>query len=220
MDFLHQIRLVDWPWLLGVALGAYAFGCMTTGYYLVRSCTGRDLRELGSGGVGARNAGRFLGGGGFLLTFLGDFAKGLIAVWCALHLTGDTQMAAAALLAVTVGHIWPLQLGFRGGKGVATALGGLAIYDLRLFVWLVCFFAVGLVLCRRSILAGLLAFLCLPVVPLSALLRGNQPGGFSESVVTCIIVFLVILAHRKNIAEEFSRFSESRSLESSPKTKL
>lgn len=220
MDFLHQLRHADWSLVLWVALGAYGLGCLTTGYYLVRIRTGRDLRELGSGSVGARNVGRFLGASGFVITLLGDFGKGMVAVWCALYLTGDKQMAAIALLAATTGHIWPVQLGLRGGKGVMTVVGGLAVYDFRLLLWLLCFFAIGLVILRKSVVAGLVAFLCLPVVSLSALVRGGNQGGLVDSVTACLIAFLVIFAHRRNIAEELFSCSGPHSLESSPKTKL
>jgi acyl phosphate:glycerol-3-phosphate acyltransferase len=220
MDFLHQMQMVDWLRVFGVALGAYALGCLTTGYYLFRFRTGRDLRELGSGSVGARNAGRFLGASGFLITLLCDFGKGVLAVWCAQYLTGDKQLAAIALLAAIIGHIWPLQLGLRGGKGVATAVGGVAMYDVRLLLWLLCFFAVGLVIFRKSVVPGLLAFLCLPIVPLSILFRGPNQVDLADAVTTCVLAFLVLFAHRRNIAEELFKLYRSHSLESSPKTKL
>jgi len=214
------MQLVDWSRFFWVAIAAYSLGCLTTGYYLVRSRTGRDLRELGSGSVGARNVGRFCGASGFLITLLCDFGKGVVAVWCTQYLTGDKQLSAVALLAATVGHIWPLQLGLRGGKGVATALGGLAMYDLRLLLWLVCFFAVGLVIFRKSVVAGLLAFLLLPAVPLSILFRGGNHADFGDALTTCALAGLVLLAHRRNIVAEFFKFSDSHSLESSPRTKL
>jgi glycerol-3-phosphate acyltransferase PlsY len=220
MDFVHQMQLVDWSRFFWVALGSYALGCLTTGYYLVRSRTGQDLRELGSGSVGARNAGRFVGASGFLITLLCDFGKGVVVVWCAQYLTGDKEMSAIALLAATVGHIWPLQLGLRGGKGVATALGGLAMYDIRLFLWFGCFFAIGLVIFRKSVIPGLLAFLFLPIIPLLTLFRGSNHVGLADTVTTCVLAFLVLLSHRRNIVEEFLKFADSHSLEPSPKTKL
>src|ERR1035441_7362285 len=116
---------------LGVLAGSYVLGCFSTGYYLVRQRTGQDIRELGSGSTGARNAGRVLGCQGFWLTMAGDMAKGALAVWLALALTGNDRVAMLAWLAVVMGHIWPAQMGFRGGKGVSTSLAGLLIYDWR-----------------------------------------------------------------------------------------
>ena len=84
--------------VLGVASGSYVLGCYSTGYYLVRKRTGQDIRELGSGSTGARNAGRALGRSGFLLTMAGDLAKGGLAVWLALALTGNDRVALLAWL--------------------------------------------------------------------------------------------------------------------------
>ena len=108
---------------------------------------------------GARNAGRVLGRRGFWLTMAGDMAKGALAVWLALALTGNDRVALLALLAVVAGHIWPAQIGFRGGKGVSTSLAGLLIYDWRLALIYVLFFLAALVLTRRSVAASL-AGLC------------------------------------------------------------
>jgi len=141
-------------------------------------------------------------------------------VWITQYLTGDKEMAAIALLAVTVGHIWPVQLGFKGGKGVATALGGLAIFDLSLFLCFYCFFAAGLIILRRSVPSGLLAFLALPFVALLLHFGGGTRSEVMETLAVALLVFLVLLAHRKNIAQELFRFPQSDSLESSPKTKI
>ncbi len=78
MPWLEQLQSVDWGKGIGVVLGSYVLGCFTTGYYLVRWRTGQDLRGLGSGSVGAKNAGRVLGAMGFLLTLTGDLAKGAL----------------------------------------------------------------------------------------------------------------------------------------------
>jgi glycerol-3-phosphate acyltransferase PlsY len=114
--------------ILAIGL-SYAIGCVSTGYYVVRLWTGADIRKFGSGATGARNVSRLLGRSGFVITFLGDFAKGLVAVWLASMLTKQHWVITASLLAVVIGHIWPAQLGFRGGKGIATALGGGLFFD-------------------------------------------------------------------------------------------
>ena len=121
MAWIEQLQSANWFQATGCALGAYLLGCLATGYYLVRARTGRDIREIDSGSTGARNVGRVLGKTGFGLTVLGDFGKGALAVWGARHWTHDHQLAALAMLAVVAGHIWPAQLRFRGGKGVATS---------------------------------------------------------------------------------------------------
>src|SRR5579859_7966679 len=109
----------------GILAASYLLGCFTSGYYFVRWRLGQDIRDSGSGNVGARNVGRLLGAPGFLATTAADVAKGMLAVWLALEFTHDFRLAGLAMLTVVLGHIWPVQLGFRGGKGVATSIGAL-----------------------------------------------------------------------------------------------
>src|SRR5262245_50638104 len=114
---------------LVVIVISYGLGCFSTAYYLVRWRTGQDIRSLGSGSAGARNASRVLGKGGFAITFLGDFVKGAIAVGLARYLDLPSFGLAAAYIAVVAGHLWPIQLGGKGGKGASTALGGGLVVD-------------------------------------------------------------------------------------------
>ncbi len=101
---------------------SYFLGCFTAGYYWTRWRTGRDIRAEGSGSVGARNVGRLLGAPGFLITFLLDFAKGVLAVAGATYFKLGPESIVASVVAVVVGHNWPVQLRFRGGKGIASGL--------------------------------------------------------------------------------------------------
>src|ERR1051326_4572526 len=132
MPWIDQLRSANWGGVVGIAVGAYLLGCFATGYYLVRLRTGQDIRELGSGNVGATNVGRALGTRGFVLTFLGDAAKGALAVSLARLLPGPLWLADVAMIAVVAGHIWPIPLRGRGGKGGATTLGALAVLDVSL----------------------------------------------------------------------------------------
>ncbi len=102
---------------------AYGLGCLSTGYYLVRWRTGKDIRTLGSRSTGATNVGRTLGTAGFILTVMGDVGKGVLAVGIPLLAGLSATAGAICALAVTLGHIFPAQLRFSGGKGVAVALG-------------------------------------------------------------------------------------------------
>lgn len=196
-----------------MGLGAYLIGCCTTGYYLVRWRTGQDVRESGSGSVGARNVSRVLGPPGFVLTVLGDFTKGAFAVWAARHFTGDQKLIAVAMLAVVAGHIWPAQLRLRGGKGMATSLGGLCIFDFHLALAFGLLFGIGLALIRKTMVPGLFAMACLPFV--SAYLSYN-PGGHAfhspEVLSVSILASIVLIAHRKNVTEELLHFLERRNL--------
>jgi glycerol-3-phosphate acyltransferase PlsY len=163
-----------------------------------------DIRELGSGSVGARNVGRVLGKTGFLLTLLSDFGKGSFAVWAARHFTTDDRIVALAMISVIAGHIWPMQLRFRGGKGMATSLGALLVYDPRLALAVAVLFLCAFALLWRTILPGLFALACVPLVSLIF-------DHTSEKIVlVSIAAGLVLLAHRKNFMEEILNLGERR----------
>lgn len=102
-----------------VLLACYAIGCFVTAWYLVRWRTGGDLRTLHSGNTGARNAGRVLGRGAFAATAVLDGLRGMFAMWLAAKFGLHDWSLVLAGAAVLAGHLWPVQLGFRGGKGVA-----------------------------------------------------------------------------------------------------
>lgn len=139
---------------------SYSIGCFSTGYYLVRFWTGTDIRKFGSGATGARNVSRLLGKTGFVITFLGDFLKGLITVWLASMLTKQHWVITASLLAVVIGHILPAQLSFHGGKGIATVLGGGIFFDWyncsAADVFGVAFLAIMILFAHRKNLSALL----------------------------------------------------------------
>jgi glycerol-3-phosphate acyltransferase PlsY len=103
---------------------AYLLGAIPFGYLLVKWRTGRDVRTMGSGNIGATNVLRTTGRAAGVITLLLDIGKGYVAVWLAGRLSGDsaTVMSAAALAAM-LGHAYPVFLRFRGGKAVATFLG-------------------------------------------------------------------------------------------------
>jgi glycerol-3-phosphate acyltransferase PlsY len=197
MAWVEQLQSTNWSQMAVYALGGYVLGCFATGYYLVRALRGRDIRDVDSGSVGARNVSQVLGKGGFVLTTLGDLAKGVLAVWGTRYLTGDEQLTALVMLAVTIGHIWPAQLRFRGGKGVATSLGALLVYDWRLAMVYLAVFLVGFAITRKTILPGLFGYVCLPVAA-----WWLDPDGLKTTVVALLGV-MVLIAHRRNIVEEF-----------------
>ncbi|MGA2863210.1 MAG: glycerol-3-phosphate acyltransferase [Verrucomicrobiota bacterium] len=216
MLWLEQIQSANWREAGWMALGAYSLGCLATGYYLVRWRTGRDLRELGSGSLGARNAGRVLGRAGFLATLTGDFAKGAFAVWMARYFTTDERLVALVLLAVVAGHIWPAQLRFRGGKGIATSLGGLLIYNFHLALAFAVLFAGGWAVLRKTVLAGLLAWACLPLVSIYWAADAPEVTKPAQTLAVCLLAGLVLLAHRRNLLAELSHFLERRNIHPKP----
>lgn len=198
MEFVEHLQLADWPRATACAAMAYIIGCFTTGYYLVRARTGQDVRETGSGSAGARNVGRILGKPGFFITVLGDFAKGMVAVWLARKFAmNDDFSAALAAAAVVAGHLWPIQLKFRGGKGVTTSMAALLAFDYRVAFTTAALFAVIFIFTRKTLLPAMFAFVCLPCT--CWFFTHND-------LATCAITALsaaVLFAHRKNLAEEF-----------------
>jgi len=186
----------------------YALGCFTSGYYLVRWWTGDDIRLLGSGSVGATNVGRALGKPGFLLTVACDFSKGLLAVWLADYFRINPTGAVLTMIAVAIGHVWPAQLWFHGGKGVATSLGAVLMFDYSiagLFAGAFLLLFAGL---RNFVLAGLLAFAITPLALFLLDFPLNSVFGLSA------LALLILVAHRKNIPEEIDKLMTGRKLKS------
>jgi glycerol-3-phosphate acyltransferase PlsY len=111
------------PWLISIPI-AYLLGSIPFGYLLVRFFRKEDIRAIGSGNIGATNVARSGAKGLGIATLLLDCFKGFAAVVIAKHIApGDLDLAACAAVAAIVGHIFPVWLRFKGGKGIATALG-------------------------------------------------------------------------------------------------
>lgn len=184
---------------------SYILGCVSTGYYFVRLLRGKDIRKTGSGNIGARNVGRELGNTGFAFTLLVDAAKGALAVWIAKEFSPDTRLQIVAMLAVVIGHNWPVQLGFRGGKGVSTSIGALLVFDYYLLGFLLATAAVLWIFLRKITLSGLLVVALMPLI--DRFWAKDSMRAFYISALALIILW----AHRKNIADEISHFHFRRS---------
>ena len=107
---------------------AYLYGSVPFGFLMAKLVRGVDIRETGSGNIGATNAARVLGFRYFPLVFLLDFSKGFLPTLAAVHLAGNSAfspspLAAGTALAAVLGHVFPLYLQFKGGKAVATGTG-------------------------------------------------------------------------------------------------
>ena len=179
--------------------GAYLLGSISTGYYLVRFKTNQDIRDTGSGGVGARNVGRLLGKPGFVITFLGDALKGALAVFIARQLNFPEPYLSWVVVAVIAGNIWPPALRFRGGRGIATALGAYFVFDPYAALWLP-IITVALMPTRIGFtLSGLTAFLLFPLV---AYLLG-RPGSVVGALVISTLV--ILFSHRSRLRRSVRR---------------
>ena len=185
--------------LPAVALASYALGCIVGAYYLVRWRTGHDLRSLGSGNAGARNAGRVMGRAAFAGALLIDAGKGAIATGLGLQLEPQPLATVLAMVFVVVGHVWPIQLRFRGGKGAATALGIMVVFDPAATAMLLVAMALILLITRQFTISGLIAIASTPFV---AAWRGHsalEVGAFA------VMAALILYAHRSNLRELRSR---------------
>lgn len=210
MTWTEQIQSVDALPALACAAGSYALGCFATGYYLVRFRTGRDVREFESGNIGARNVGRLLGKSGFILTTIGDAVKGALAVGATKYFTGDNLLAALAVLFVVIGHIWPVTLNWRGGKGVVTSGGAMLVFDYRIALVYGVVVALGYAITRRTTMPGLMAYLA---VPFTSHLLDHTPV---ETVLVTILTVLILFAHRQNFIEQFPSLAVRRGVTDKP----
>ncbi|CAK6698713.1 glycerol-3-phosphate 1-O-acyltransferase PlsY [Synechococcus sp. CBW1107] len=191
--------------LLVLAVG-YLLGSLPTGWLAGRWLAGIDLRQLGSGSTGATNVLRQLGKGPALVVFLVDVLKGSAAVLLAkalLQPSGFTPITdwwvVAAGLAALAGHIWPVWLGWKGGKAVATGLG--MLLGLVPAVGLACFgtFLACLTLSRIVSLSSVVAALSLPLLMLGAFAgagTGLRPAYLALALLTTA---LVVWRHRSNL---------------------
>lgn len=114
--------------ILGLMVISYLIGSIPFGYVIAR-LQGVDIRSKGSGNIGATNVWRNLGFLAGLLVFIGDAGKGVLGAWLGRHFGGTDSVALLTSLAVVAGHGWPLFLGFKGGKIIATSLGVFLVLD-------------------------------------------------------------------------------------------
>ena len=187
-----------------VLLAGYLLGSIPFGWLAGRWLAGVDLRQEGSGSTGATNVLRVLGKGPALVVFLLDVLKGTAAVLVAKAVLQPLCFSAvsdwgvvAAGLAALAGHIWPLWLGWKGGKAVATGLG--MLLGLTWPVGLACFgiFLTTLSLSRIVSLSSVVAALSLPLLMLGSFgADGLRPAYLSLALLTTA---LVLWRHRSNL---------------------
>ncbi len=182
-----------------VVVLSYLFGGLCAAYYVVRLRGGDDVRKQGSGTAGATNAGRSLGPAGFATVFALDFVKGILPVVAARLLGLDAVWIAAVTLAVVLGHVFPVQLGFQGGKGISTAFGALITVQPMAVLALLAAFVPAFILIRRFTLGGLLAWTSAPLL----LWWWTEPGVPLYGFVALVAVLL--LSHRADIQAAFTR---------------
>jgi len=174
---------------------AYLIGAVPWGVVL-GNLHGVDVRNQGSGGTGATNTLRLLGWRVAGSVFLLDFLKGLLPVVVARWLEAPTWAIAAVGVATVIGHCWPVYIGFKGGKGMATS-GGAAI---GLAWWLVLLLLpmIGIVYLTRYVsLASICAAIVAPVIAVVVSMMGYLPWSWTIAIGS--MGAIIVLQHRSNI---------------------
>jgi acyl phosphate:glycerol-3-phosphate acyltransferase len=189
-----------------VALLSYLLGSIPSGF-IVGKMSGLDVRTAGSGNIGATNVARLLGRGRGFLTLLADAAKGFVPVLVAQQLNFSDAATALVAAAAFLGHLYPAFLRFKGGKGVATALGALLASAPVIVLALLGIFGAVVAITRLVSLASMIAALAAPFL-LWLFFRPTP-------LVALAFFFaaMIILRHRANISRLMAgtepRFGES-----------
>jgi glycerol-3-phosphate acyltransferase PlsY len=167
---------------------AYLLGSISFAVLIVRAATGTDIRAEGSGNAGATNVLRAHGRKLAIVVALADVAKGAVAVLLMRLVTADPVWTAAAGMAAVLGHVFPVFYGFRGGKGVATAVGAfLVLAPLALLCCLAVFILV-VALTRYVSLGSVISMVLLPPVA-GLLFHAPRPIVVAASLTALVVVF-------------------------------
>jgi len=186
-----------------VVVAAYLLGSIPTGYLLMRIFRKQDIRTLGSGNIGATNVLRSGARGLGAATFLLDMLKGCCAVWLGAALAPylmanipERNVEALAALCAVLGHMFPVWLSFKGGKGVATGFGVFLVAAPLAALAAITVFGLVLAISRFVSLASILGAACFPGFAWF-LVSGDKPPFFLA--VQAIVALLIIAKHRQNI---------------------
>jgi glycerol-3-phosphate acyltransferase PlsY len=178
-----------------VLLTAYILGAIPFGYLLVKLRSGRDVRAMGSGNIGATNVMRTQGRAMGVVTLLLDIAKGTLAVWLADRYTnGSIEWMSAAAVAVMAGHAFPIFLRFKGGKAVASFVGAFAYLTPLPLLATAILFVVTVAVTRYISLGSILGAICFP---LAVFLISHPPAVVLAAAFVCS--WFIVFRHRSNI---------------------
>jgi glycerol-3-phosphate acyltransferase PlsY len=184
------------PAFLIVAGFSYLLGSIPFGYILLSIFRGEDVRQTGSGNIGATNVARSSAGLG-ILTLILDALKGLTAVLATRALfPSQTLLAGIAALFAILGHMFSIWLKFRGGKGVATGLGSFAVIAPKAILVMVCVFIVLVLAFRYVSLASVVGFALFPLLACFLDGYGHAPPMLAIMIVASV---LIIAKHHENI---------------------
>lgn len=192
-----------WIFALGVALGAYLLGSIPSGYIVGRS-RGIDLRKEGSCNIGATNALRILGKKWGYLVFFADAFKGWLACTLAFYITltlhpgHEVTAGIIAAACVILGHNFPVWLGFKGGKGIATSAGiMIGLYPIWVFLAGITLWSLFFFTTRYVSIASIVAAISLPLSSGVLMLFGLCD--WRLVVIAAILAVIAIWRHKSNI---------------------
>jgi len=182
---------------VAAATVCYLVGSFPTGFLVGRWLRGIDVRDYGSGATGATNILRTLGARAFLFVLLADVLKGWIPVLLVWYLTESHNVQVAAGIAVILGHDFPVFIGFRGGRGVATAMGVYAALTVPMAFALVPIAIFVLLAFRYMSVMSLVTIPLGGAVLLALAVADLEP--YSKAVFGLVASALIVLRHRENI---------------------
>lgn len=178
-----------------VLLSAYLIGSIPFSLIISRLSKGVDIRNLGSGNLGATNVLRVIGKKEALLALIGDVLKGTLPVMLAFYFLEDFWVAVTAVL-VVLGHVFPVFSGFKGGKGVATSLGALLVIIPSAIIISVVIWIAVLVVYRYASLASIIAALSIPLLCWAL----KTPLAFTAAATTnAAVIFIKHIGNLKRI---------------------
>ncbi len=188
-----------------VAIVAYLLGSISFSVIVSKKLAGFDVREKGSGNAGATNVLRSVGTKGAILTLLGDALKGVVAILFAILVGAIAKNSDKALLVqiagilVVIGHTFPIFFEFKGGKGVATALGVLLMTNWKIGLICLVFALVLMALTRMVSMGSVGAAILFPVLTLFIHSNYTVSDGSSYFIYSIILAVIVAFNHRSNI---------------------
>ncbi|MBE9531440.1 MAG: glycerol-3-phosphate 1-O-acyltransferase PlsY [Proteobacteria bacterium] len=173
---------------------AYLIGAVPVGLIVAKLMGKADPRESGSGNIGATNVNRTLGKGAGIATLIGDVLKGAGPTYYVIYFAaGSADLISLVALSAIVGHLFPIYLGFKGGKGVATTLGVLVVVSPLAALICVTFFAVIVLVTRYVSLGSMYAAVTMPLA------LAFIPGKLYFAPVSVFIAMLIVFKHKENM---------------------
>lgn len=185
-------------YVITAAVAAYLIGSINSSILISKTISGKDIRESGSGNAGATNMLRTMGKKYAIITLIIDILKGVVSIIIARLLT---QLCSApehtifvAGLLVEIGHCYPVFFGFKGGKGVATGLGVLLMWDWQIGIIVLAFALIIMAVTRYVSLGSVAAAI------LFAIIECMRMGSVVSKICVILMALLLVFKHRSNIA--------------------